>query len=389
MQFDIRTLLVSVALATAFCTAARFVLCRLHPALPGLRHWAWGGVFGTLGLVLVAGRGMLPDQLALSPPQLLLAAGFIVGWDGFRRFSGQTPLTRRVLILFGLAALVPPVIAHWAHMMVIELAANAVLIALVSTLVARDLLRVGPEGGLTMRLIGLLSAANAAVFLLRLLSLLRGAPMVASLQQNSLAISLILLWWLFVTIAVTLGMVLMTSERLQRDLDQQVSRDPLTGAFNRRAFALLAEKEEARSRRNGQTLAVLMMDLDHFKQINDCLGHAGGDAMLCRFVAVADRVLRGEDVFCRYGGEEFLALLSDSSADQALAVAERLRLGYAEEAGAAAAELGKPLPFAFTVSLGVSALRQDETLESAIRRADHALYRAKAAGRNRSEFAAA
>lgn len=165
---------------------------------------------------------------------------------------------------------------------------------------------------------------------------------------------------------------MIANDRLQEELNHHATHDPLTGALNRRAFALLAEKQVAQAARTGRPLAVLMMDLDHFKRINDTLGHSGGDATLCRFVAVAGDVLRAEDVLCRFGGEEFVALLPHAEAAQAVAAAERLRLAFAATGA--------------TVSIGVASLRPGEDLEDPLRRADAALYDAKRAGRDRTHL---
>lgn len=165
---------------------------------------------------------------------------------------------------------------------------------------------------------------------------------------------------------------MIANDRLQEELNHHATHDPLTGALNRRAFALLAEKQVAQAARTGRPPAVLMMDLDHFKRINDTLGHSGGDATLCRFVAVAGDVLRAEDVLCRFGGEEFVALLPHAEAAQAVAAAERLRLAFAATGA--------------TVSIGVASLRPGEDLEDLLRRADAALYDAKRAGRDRTHL---
>ena len=165
---------------------------------------------------------------------------------------------------------------------------------------------------------------------------------------------------------------MIANDRLQEELNHHATHDPLTGALNRRAFALLAEKQVAQAARTGRPLAVLMMDLDHFKRINDTLGHSGGDATLCRFVAVAGDVLRAEDVLCRFGGDEFVALLPHAEAAQAVAAAERLRLAFAATGA--------------TVSIGVASLRPGEDLEDLLRRADAALYDAKRAGRDRTHL---
>jgi diguanylate cyclase (GGDEF)-like protein len=137
----------------------------------------------------------------------------------------------------------------------------------------------------------------------------------------------------------------------------------------------------ARSRRFNKPLAILVMDLDNFKQANDYYGHDGGDTLLCNFVSIANRILRGEDIFCRFGGEEFVALLPNTNIEQALVAAERLRTTFADESVAAEAQ-GNHQLFTTTVSIGVAERQEGEDIESLLRRGDTALYRAKTMGRN-------
>ncbi len=385
MQFDIRTLLVAVALATAFCGAARLLLWRMQPSIPGLGRWAAAGGLGALALMLIVLRGVVPELLSLSLAQLLMAVGFVLSWDGFRRFIGHGPLSPRLLALLAVAALVPVVIADLQHSLLLRSWSNSLLLALVSALIARELTSTAARGRPAMRATGWVYALNAAFFLASATAAMQPGDGGGPWNPDGLA-ALRLLWWLCMTVAVTLGMVLMTGERLKEDLDRHANQDPLTGALNRRAFALIADKEVARAQRSGDPLSVLMIDLDRFKQINDLLGHSGGDDILRRFAGTASRGLRGGDVLCRFGGEEFVALLPVTAAAGALGVAERLRLLYADEA-AAVVQGGAALPFPITVSVGVSELRPGEDIEEVIRRADDALYRAKAAGRNRCAVA--
>lgn len=383
MQFDIRTLLVAIALATAFCAAARFLLWRMHPHVPGLSQWAWAGLLATCALFLFAGRGVLHDTLSLSLAQLVITAGLLLAWDGFRRFLGRAPLAplRMAAPLALLAALVA--ISHLQSSLTLYSLANALIIGSISALIGRELLCSPSHHSPVTRVTAYVYLANAAFFAVRGASALTADSSIGTPVATGIT-AWTLLWWLCVTVALTLGMTLMTSERLQADLDRQASRDPLTGALNRRAFAQLAEKELARVRRNGRPLSVAMMDLDHFKRINDQMGHAAGDDILCRFVTVAGTMLRGEDAFCRFGGEEFVALLPDTSSAQALAAAERLRQSFAESA----ADIPRPAHVpAFSVSIGIAELAEEETMENALRRADAALYAAKAAGRDRCELA--
>ena len=161
--------------------------------------------------------------------------------------------------------------------------------------------------------------------------------------------------------------------------------DGLTGIHNRRYFDEQLEKEIARNLREDYALAVIMMDIDHFKEFNDHYGHAAGDTCLQKVArTLSDTLSRPGDTLCRYGGEEFVALLPDSDADGARVVAERLR--EAVEAQSISHEYSTTSPVV-TLSLGVACVEpageQKSGAESLLKRADEALYAAKRAGRNR------
>jgi diguanylate cyclase (GGDEF)-like protein len=176
---------------------------------------------------------------------------------------------------------------------------------------------------------------------------------------------------LAVLMAAVLAAVL-RDKRAVESLRHLAMYDALTELFNRRAFLELAEREIARARRSNAPFAVLMLDLDHFKRINDRHGHPAGDRVLAGFAALLRRCLRAEDLVGRYGGEEFCAVLPGARKREALGVAERIRAQSAKKTG-------------ITVSIGVTLCPagSETSLQSAIARADEALYRAKKSGRNR------
>lgn len=187
------------------------------------------------------------------------------------------------------------------------------------------------------------------------------------------------------TAAEQLSMAL-ANLRLKETLHNQSIRDALTGLFNRRFLEGSLARELARASRKQQSLAVLMLDVDHFKRFNDSHGHPGGDALLTAVGGVLRQLSRPEDIPCRYGGEEFTLILPDTDATTAVARAERIR-----EAVAAlrVAHEGKPLS-AVTASIGVAVFPQHQAeLEPLMEAADAALYRAKAEGRNQVVLAAA
>ncbi|MEJ5999601.1 GGDEF domain-containing protein [Paucibacter soli] len=159
------------------------------------------------------------------------------------------------------------------------------------------------------------------------------------------------------------------------------TRDELTGLLNRRHMQTQLEQELLRSLRNGRGLCIALLDIDHFKRVNDSHGHAAGDAVLRAFARTCTETLRAADVMARWGGEEFVVLLTDSSLPPALAALERLRERVAEQRVAVAeASLN------VTVSAGLTQQRAGETLEQTLERADRLLYRAKHEGRNRVEM---
>lgn len=383
MHFDIPTLLITVALSTLICAAARALLWRLHPTISGLGQWALACLLGGFALILVAARGSLPEFVSVTLAQILVSFSFIIAWDGFRGFLEYPPLPRQWRILIWLSPVALALLPQSLGAIPLRPQVNSGVMILFSSLIAWNLLRRNTQGRPARRLTGGLYLLNALFILVRAITVRHEPGTLAEMQDSGMMISS-LIWWMSMTLSITLGMVLMTSEILREHLDRQASIDPLTGAMNRRAFGHLATRELARARRSNQPLSLLMMDLDHFKQINDRLGHASGDIVLRLFVSVAQRILRQEDIFCRWGGEEFVTLLPATTLIQAMMVAERLRQSFAAEA----ADLGlEDVGVAFTVSLGVGQRAGDEDLEDLLRRTDEALYRAKSLGRNRSETA--
>jgi len=171
----------------------------------------------------------------------------------------------------------------------------------------------------------------------------------------------------------------MESKRLTQILKETTLKDPMTGLYNRRFLEEFSFRLTSSAERRESGLSLLMCDLDAFKQMNDAYGHAVGDLALREVVRVISSSVRHSDLVIRMGGDEFLAVLADSSADKAMEVAERIRSSL--EANRFAVDSGT---FRLTVSLGVSIYPADsENFEDCMRAADAALYRAKEAGRNK------
>lgn len=176
------------------------------------------------------------------------------------------------------------------------------------------------------------------------------------------------------------GLLIEVTERKDEEfkIRRLVSTDMLTGAMNRRAFFEQVAAVQARALRHRQALPLVMLDLDHFKALNDSHGHGVGDLALEAFAAICRECLRPYDLFARIGGEEFAVLLVDTSPDEAWAILERLRRAVEEISLEVDGEIIR-----FTVSLGLAILPPDGNLDGAMGEADRALYRAKHEGRNR------
>lgn len=164
-------------------------------------------------------------------------------------------------------------------------------------------------------------------------------------------------------------------KRLERELQQAALRDPLTGLWNRRQFMNLVDHAHAQTQRYGHAYSLLLIDVDHFKDINDRCGHHKGDEVLLSLAKTLESRVRESDSVCRWGGEEFVILLPHTTLEGSMKVAESLRETVQDM------RLREVPPL--TVSIGVAQHVADEDSETLFKRVDIALYRAKAAGRNK------
>ncbi|HEX8354345.1 MAG TPA: diguanylate cyclase [Pyrinomonadaceae bacterium] len=175
------------------------------------------------------------------------------------------------------------------------------------------------------------------------------------------------------------------AEELRRSAEaasEMSMTDALTGLLNRYGLQRALQREHSEARRYERPLSCLLLDVDFFKAVNDTYGHAAGDAALAQAARVLTESVRGSDVVCRYGGEEFLVLAPETAADGALALAEKIRLAFSSRLFG---DGGRTFPL--TLSVGVAQLGPAESGNDLIARADEALYHAKQSGRDRVEAA--
>ena len=198
-------------------------------------------------------------------------------------------------------------------------------------------------------------------------------PKILNVVAGSVVLGLLLFRWLPLAVKER-----RSAERRVGEMEALAGTDSLTGIYNRRQFETLAVAELSRSLRYRRPLAILMIDVDFFKSVNDRFGHAVGDRTLQAVAAICRDAKRESDILARIGGEEFAMLLSDTPADSAVIVAERLRRQVGEWSTTVDSEMLR-----VTVSIGIAgATAGHDDVAALLRRADEALYLAKRAGRN-------
>ena len=378
-DIDPRTILLLTGIMGGLMSLVLYALKRNYPvSIKGLGDWSAALLLLFMGGVLVAGRGKLPNFISVSVSNFLLWCGLYLAYVGTQRFFGAKPRVAPWMAVITGVALVQvwfTLVEPSYHMrLILTTVVTAVLSGVHAWLVFR-------QGSITFAR-GL--AVSVLIFLLtaQVMRLVTSFSMPFPTNAAFLDTSPIQLIYVtsfaFSILLFSISTVLMATDRLRIELEHLANHDSLTNALTRRNLDDACRSELERCRRHGRSMALLMMDLDHFKAINDRYGHQTGDRVLTTFVAKVNALLRGPDQLGRFGGEEFVALLPDTALDEALLVAERIRDACA---------LADQAP-ACTVSIGVTTnQRDDDSVDTLLARADTALYRAKANGRNRVETA--
>jgi diguanylate cyclase (GGDEF)-like protein len=324
---------------------------------------------------------MVPDWLSIQFANVLVLAGLGLLWLGARQFNGRRPRAALIAVapLIWLAACAVPVILADINARSVIASSLAAGLAFAA---AAEVWRGRAEPLLSRWPTVITLTAYGSVMLARVpLTLMLPQPTGAYQLTASALYPFVSFGTLLFAVILAFLLLNMTKERSELRHKTAALVDSLTGVANRRAFLAGAQQLAAQPRSDGSVLAMLLFDLDHFKAINDRLGHAAGDAVLMNFSATAIHTLGEGALFGRIGGEEFGAVLRVKDAGEARAIAEEVRAAFA-----AAEQADDVVP---TVSIGVAL--QDETaatLSALMAAADRALYRAKAKGRNRVVSAA-
>ena len=374
---DIRTLVLTYVGLTIGQAVVLVYLWSVQRSYPPAKDWAVGSLMFAIGLFLFAQRTQAPAVLTEIVSNLFLLPGLMLFNFGIVKATGRKPPMKSGLAFCLVAiaciawfVLVSPnypagVVTH-----------NLVFLTLYLYTAYACLVAKTAKGNHTFRIVGMLCIALALACLWRVAGGVFGLTF-------SFSPTLPRLFWVATSLVsfpmITVLLTLHTSQRLQEEIHAQARRDTLTDAFNRRAFTEFADKEWSRSVRNDYPLSMLTVDIDHFKYFNDQYGHQTGDAALVQVSRVAQSALRASDIWCRYGGEEFVALLPNTTLSQAMAIAERLRQSV--ERTTIVSARGS---LSVSVSIGVAERSSNHSsIEEVLAISDAALYKAKAAGRNR------
>jgi diguanylate cyclase (GGDEF)-like protein len=379
-QLDVRSALVSMALLTLVMDGLILLVYRSLPVdfRPSLRWWLAGAVLlpiGFLGLVqgdAAAHRAQLVASLSMMAVALACSAVALRQFEGAPQRRASLAAAAVLVGLVGYYFTYPQPSAHWRTVVL------ALLYAMLMTSNARAIFRRGGPPGAIPGVTGAVFALGAALMLIRGLT-----EFFAQRREQALFVSdpapLLALGLLGVLpLLSTVGFLLMCTERSQVELARAAHLDYLTGICNRRAIEDLARRAIAAARRHGMPMAIMIVDIDHFKRINDQLGHECGDLALVEAVRRLRESLRAEDLVGRLGGEEFVAVMPNTDGVAGLAAAERVRAAFAESPMAIASH-----EIAVTVTAGVAVLTaEDQLFSHLLRRADRAMYAGKNAGRN-------
>lgn len=376
-MLDLTTLSFSSTFSRAAYFAVFLVLALRQREKPYLWHWLGAILASLLGAMLLAREPTnltLPTLISMQIFTLYMIS-IVLSWSGLRHFYGfdfYLPALLPVALLTmtpALACLLAPWLglSKTAVLIIYFLCATgASIMIVVEIIVARR------EDLWSQIVVAVAFTLYAMCF-----AFSAGMLLWTDIEISTETARVTIIFDQINSVLVYVGYVAMSGERANLRLRHQADTDALTGLFNRRGIQHALLKLD--SKHPGSTTCVLLGDLDHFKKINDTLGHDGGDAVLKLFAKRLKNLMRGDDIAVRWGGEEFLVVLPHTKIDEAAAFAERLRKHIESEPFVISSQA-----INVTISIGIAEIEQPQgTFDKAVGRADQVLYQAKHAGRNR------
>lgn len=379
MAANTPTLLLMIVLASVLMALA-MVTVAWGERHEGLQFWAAGLGINAVAYVFFGLRGAIsePVSIVLGNGLTSLALSYLLAAVlRFQRRALHWPLL-----------LLPPLLLSVALLGLLNsfqprvVAASLVLAGQSAAILQALYARRGSTVGRGVLLVMAGMALATLVMLLRTASGITGTLSPQAFLQDNILQGLTFVSTFAVSLVTSLGFVFMTKERADEANRRLAALDELTGVANRRSIVAALDRDVGRAIRTRDSMAVMMVDIDHFKSVNDIYGHLAGDQVLRCVVDVIQHRIRAQDIVGRYGGEEFLVVLTDTSAQGAQQLAEQLRAAVQATHCAYSGE-----SIAVTVSVGVfgGRLEPGDSWDQLIHAADMALYRAKQGGRNRVE----
>ncbi|MEO7200880.1 MAG: GGDEF domain-containing protein, partial [Dokdonella sp.] len=311
MTFNIPTAMQLTATMTLFIgIALAFCVQGYPPALQRpIRLWVRGLLLQSGAYLLLAFRGVAPDLLTVVMANGLLALGLMLHMQALRELNQRPPRGSHFAVLLLVLLIGELLLTYVWPDPLRRVMLSSVMLTITA---AYGVVAIHHKRGSLTRaermLVGVL-AIGMAILLLRVA--FPGETGLDTMRQSSMLAGVVFTYAALLPVIATTGFVLMLGERLNEDLVRLATIDPLTGACNRRTLSALANHALASARRQRQPLALLLLDVDHFKSINDEFGHEAGDAALCTLVHLLTTHLRGQDVVSRIGGEEFAIMLPE------------------------------------------------------------------------------
>jgi diguanylate cyclase (GGDEF)-like protein len=383
MNLDVNTLFLVTIYVEAILGLLLLFAWVQNTAITAVAWWGFAHLLRAASVMLFGLYGSVSDLISIDLANAVLFTSFAVTWTGARLFDHRR--AQPALLFAGAAMwLIASRVPGFADSVDVRVLLSSGIITAYTWATAFEFWRGRSEPLVSRWPAIFMLFAHGALYLLRtpLIALLPWLP-IGNQVFGSVWPTVLSFEALLFTIAIAFILLAMAKERTEHRHKTAALVDPLTGISNRRAFLQDGQAHLKRQATDPHPTAVMLLDLDNFKSINDRFGHAVGDRVLEIFADVSSGCLRRIDLFGRLGGEEFAALLRDTTRERAMAVAEQIRTGFA---GAAREVDGRPI--AATVSIGI-VISHDGVLDlsALLAQADHALYRAKDAGRNRVEIA--
>ena len=377
-----QTLLAMLSTLLGIMTLGLFVAWRFNQNIPGLGMWVLSYLFGFLASCSFLIAPLLLNQI-LQPftSNLFLSLMAYCLFIGARAYMGLSPCPRWVLLL--MIALLTLNVVYFTSVqfnpslrVVAPSLVTGGFFILAAVTVAKGEARRFPA----RYAFALTCGFHGAFVIGRLWLVITGDKLSLTPFNLSGIPALVVMESMILLVLIAFGNMMLVNERVNAELRRVAEHDALTGVLNRRSLLSLFNKKILAADRHQSPLSVLLIDLDHFKKINDTWGHRVGDEVLCRFVEVALKSLRDGDILGRIGGEEFAVVLPDTTLEDARQIAERLRLQVLEQM-----KTTDENPVGLTVSIGVARLIHGESSEMLMHRADKAMYLSKSTGRNKVE----